>query len=185
MTIQYTLDSSYGGANANAYVDLDTAAQIVGTYVMNSQAWTDASTPTRIQALIAAARQIDAAGPWRGEPLYWTQRRAFPRTDERGEYFPWQTGISNVSTFNVYQQQQQDDVMIANVEQAVWILRQPGGVGRNIHAERQAQGILSVSESVRSLSESISYTGLTKVSLGPEVIPYMQPYRGVRKLVRG
>lgn len=185
MTIQYTLTASYGGINDNAYVDLDTAAQIVGTYVLDSQAWTDATTLTRTNALIMAARQIDAAGPWRGEPLYWDQNRAFPRTDERGEYFPWQTGISAVNTFNVYQQQQKDDVQIANVQQAVWLLRQPGGKGRNIHAERQAQGILSVSESVRNLSESLSYLGLTRISLGPETIPYLQPYRGQRKLVRG
>lgn len=182
MALQYTLISSYGGSDDTAYVTFDEANSIVASYSYEYAAWTNASTMQRTASILIATRDIDSLS-WLGDRLYWNQRLEFLRTDEVGERFPYSTSVSVANTFNIYQTQMKDDVKLACALQALSRTRMPNA--RDTHQERQAQGIQSYSESVRSLSESYSYGGLTRLGLVPEAYAFMSRYRGYRRIARG
>lgn len=198
-----TLVTSYGAPDANCYVSFSDANSIVESSSLDYQRWTDAATTTREIALIRATRDIDS-NMWFGGKFFFNQALSFPRASrgvglwdqyaygEEGygwNYgdFPWQYYGANLSqttvnTFNVEYTLQREAVKRACANQAVHLLRSLKG--RNYHRERQAQGIVSYSESIGKVSESYAY-GKTTLSLAPEAFDELRFYLGSPQIARG
>lgn len=180
MTIALTLVASWGGPSDNSYIGLSEANSIAGVYLFDPSPWTALTDAQKTAALINATRAIDA-GNWKGDRLYYNQNLEFPRTDDTGAVFPWSTPYTAINTFNIFQTQMKDDVQLATVIQAVYVARLPSG--RDSHAEKQAAGIASYSESVRQLSESYTYSGRTSLGLASETQQILSQYRQVGRAV--
>lgn len=65
----------------NSYVSLAEADEIAATRLF-SQAWSNATEPTRVQALITATTLLDRM-QWEGRPVIPSQPLAWPRVSER------------------------------------------------------------------------------------------------------
>jgi hypothetical protein len=77
-------------AGENSYVSMDDADAIASTRLFAS-AWTNATEPTRVQALVTATALLDRMR-WQGRPVAPTQPLAWPRVPERCPHgFPMQT----------------------------------------------------------------------------------------------
>lgn len=183
MTLALTIVSSYGGPESNSYVSLAEANSIGALYVYDTTLWNSATAGQQTAALLRAAQDIDAI-PWRGDRLFYDQRMEFPRTGDDGEVWPWTQSALLFNTFNVYHTQQQDNVKLAQVLQAFEHVRNGG---RNIHQDRQIQGITGYSESIHRVSESYQYGGSAGTAVGAlyaEPAGYLSQYKGQRRLYR-
>lgn len=183
MTLALTLVASYGGPDSNSYVTQAEANSLNALYAYETTIWNSATSAQQIAALLRAARDIDAV-PWRGDRLFYDQRLDFPRTDADGEVWPWNSAVTVINTFNIFQTQMQDNVKLAQVLQAIEHIRNGG---RNVHQDRQTQGIVGYSESIHRVSESYQYgrSGGTSVgALYPEPAGYLAQYKGSRRLYR-
>jgi hypothetical protein len=182
LPLSTSLNNSYGGPDANSYVDVTEATQVNSLYAYDPTIWNSATAPQQIAALLQATREIDAAFRWRGDRLFYNQRLEFPRTDDYGEPWPWNTLTTVFNTFNVFQTQMKDAVQMATALQAFEILRR---AGKTTFADLQAQGVQSYSESVKNLSESYTFSGKTSMGgLYAEPLTYLTPYKGQRRIFR-
>jgi hypothetical protein len=174
-----TLISSYGANNSNSYVDFTAANSFITTAIVDSSAWTSASTVVKEAALMEATRDVDSK-QYRGERYFYEQKLEFPRqfiTD-----WPWNRTLANEPSSDIEQVRMLDAVQRATCYQALSILR---NAGRNYHAERIASGVKAFSESVGPISESATYAsggGLER--LYPDALATLQEYIEGKKVYR-
>ena len=177
------LDATYGGRTADAYLSLEDASAWIRENILRPAPWVNAGDPDRTIALREAARLIDSASRWKGEPYFYFQLRAFPRvegapaTGSRAE--PDATFLNLLET-NEFLRQQKINVRAAACEQAVYVL---GQGGEDASRDEQFQGIRSVSRGHR-MSESFGYDG-THLVICPRAWNYLAPYAGGARLLRG
>lgn len=178
-----TFDSSWGSPNANAYTDINAANVALEDYCLESvrKPWTDASTPDRLSAIRMATRQIDGVA-WLGDRLFFNQNLEWPRTDETGARFPWNSSVTVTDTFNIWQTRTKERVLLATAVQALQILTNQGTT--SIHRRLQRDGISGYSESTMRVSESYTY-GRPSMFLSAEVITLMREFKGSPRVVRG
>lgn len=181
-----TLTTEWGGKDSNSFVAYTEADSYLGSMKLDLTYWTSATTVQRETALLIASRQVDDACHWSGERVYVDQALNFPRVPSGDERWPWVQrtlggGVTSVNTWDIYLTEQRRRVKQAVCEQAFSLLRDGE---RNEHLERQAVGIRGFSEGIGPLSESASYGG-TSLSLVPEALKLLMPYRGYPELVRG
>ena len=180
-----TIVASWGGIADTCYLTVEEADSIAGGKI-DADKWTALNAIQKRNALITATRVLDHARSWRGCLYFYNQSLKFPRAlDERSSigasepdsaYYDW-------LTTDLEQQRMKVNVKLATFEQALWLVRL-GGFDK--HAENQARGIASYSESYGSVSESTSYDGTRSAGkLCPEAQQLMREYFGQPKLVRG
>lgn len=179
-----TLDATYGGASANAYITVADADTWIRDHVLFAEAWERVQSVGKRQelALLHATRQIEAAAVWRGTPYFWNQALAFPRVlGATGIGWPTQPDASFQTLLeqDVELTQQKAHVQAACCFQAVYVLAE----GRDIDREEQFRGASSTSLGHR-FSESRGYGG-THMILCPDAWNELGRYEGNPQILRG
>lgn len=174
------LISDWGAANANSYIGLTEANSFITTSIIDSTAWTSATSMAQQAALLEATRDVDSR-QYIGGPYFREQNLEFPRALPTA--FPWAFTEVSSMLYSVEQRKMKEDVERATCVQALWLLRLNG---RNIHAENQAFGIESYSETTGPITDSVRYRKGAGVvgNLAPEALKYLSDWLTGRRVVR-
>lgn len=171
----------WGSSSANCYVELTAANSFITTGILDSAAWTLASTPMQIASLLQATREIDAKN-YIGSQYTRDQALKFPRVGNQA--WAWEfSAIAPESSLSLDQQRQKEKLEQATCQQALWLL-QVGG--RNVHMEARAQGIERWSESTGPVHESVTYVGggATMIVLAPNALTLLREYLSSKRAYR-
>jgi len=176
-----TIVDSWGGNGSNAYVSLTAASSFITTGVVDSAAWTSATTIQQEAALIEAARDIDSR-QFIGSRYYSQQQMEWPRAIPPAGTF--RTSAVDPTATSYIQQRMKTQVQCANCIQALYLLRNGG---RNQHTEARASGAVRVKEEVGPIKTEYHYGkgGGNLSILCPEAISYLSPWLTTRKAFRG
>ena len=150
-----TVDATVGGAEANSYLTVADADDILDLR-LGTSAWSSASTDDKGRALIMATRDIDS-NRFQGERISSTQVLEFPRTYQREAA----TEIPR-------------DIQFACAEQALWCLQNSATGGRSERQQLRAEGVTSYT--VGSLSETLSDGISVGGGLSPDSARYLAGY---------
>lgn len=172
------LDATWGGSAANVYATMAFVNTFLTTHVFDNAAWIALTGGQKRAAVLEATRDIDSLN-YLGCRYYADQSLEFPR--ELALDFPYNR-VGSQSTWSEMHIRMERDVQEAMSYQALHISR---NAGRNYHAENQAQGIRSYSESVGPISESYVYGAASASRLCQEALAKLAPWRESKKVFRG
>jgi len=169
----------WGGSSSNAYSTLEEVNEFINTRVFDHSEWEALSKIQKEAAILEATRDIDA-GSYVGGLYSVDQALVFPRAFSGGRL---QDSVAREGLLSGshMQSRMERDVKEALAYQANWIAR---SAGRNFHAENQAQGIKSYSESVGPIREQYTY-GAAVRRLCPEAAAKVSTWAESKKIFRG
>ena len=176
-----TIVSTFGSSEANAYCSLTEAHSIVSARALDASAWTDASTATRIAAVLRATGDIDAV-PWLGAPSRdpdTEQALAFPRT-----IVGLPARINALSEDTAFERER-ESLARACALHALWVL---GDGDRDTHRRHTAAGVKQYAYKLDSLSETVSYDAPASAGdfagLAPDAQTALADFPRARRLAR-
>ena len=176
-----TLITSWGAANANAYINVTQATSFICTSVFDPTAWTGASSMQQCAAILQATQDVDSrqyiGGRFNSEQLL-----EFPRQVRSS--FPYNRVGTELTTEDAIQLRMQQDVQQATALQALKIARDGG---RNVHIENVKNNIVGISESVGPIREFVQYGQKAVVGnmrLSTEALALLQDWMTGKKIFR-
>lgn len=175
------LISSWGGPDSNCYVEYTQADSFLTTGIVNGQAWTDASTLERMQALVMATFDIDNNTEFVGGRYYWNQALKVPRAFHADHTFG-QTA-ANSTNWSQSHKRLMRDVQMATGYQALWRIQNGG---QNKYQELQALGVKQVSEGQGPVYESVTFAGggVRNTTLHPQVVAMLGQWKTGKRVWR-
>jgi hypothetical protein len=186
-----TIDATWGGAEANAYLDYANANTLISNNFLDFSCWENANEDDCLRALIVATSNIDSVD-WYGARYYFDQSLEFPRTPAGdANYYGFSTrgpdGGLLVSEVDDFQERLQSRVYKATVAQALFLLqtRNSGNQKPQKHRDMQKLGITSWSKSFSGVSESFSYNPSNVTQLCQDAWDHLRMYKAPTRVVRG
>jgi hypothetical protein len=173
-----TLDTTWGGTAANAYITVvyvDTYAEekpFTGIRWIN-----DTDEDRKTACVLQATRDIDGYN-WKFEKRYWNQNLEFPRSlgDITQNYIPLDPAFNLVEYIRMQKRTEQ-----ACAEQALFIYSNRG-VNDPVRTHQEGKG--GKSESIGRLSESWNLARVPHI-LCQEALTLLRDFRGTARIIRG